>query len=93
METADTLIDAKYLGTSPEKKGKNRYISYSYVYRLWLEWGAAYPLMTDHIRFVDTVVHDICVKWWDRDGDRQLFKLGIGVTALIAESHRQLCFQ
>lgn len=72
METADTLIDAKYLGTSPEKKGKNRYISYSYVYRLWLEWGAAYPLMTDHIRFVDTVVHDICVKWWDRDGDREL---------------------
>ena len=28
--------------------------------------------MTDHIRFADPEVHDICVKQWDRDGDRQL---------------------
>ncbi len=72
LETADTLIDTKYIGTSAHKKEKNSYISYSYVYRLWLEWGSAYPLMTDHIRFDDPVVHDICVKWWDRDGDHEL---------------------
>ena len=44
----------------------------SYNYHLWLEWCAAFPLMTDHIQFADPVVHDICVKRWDRDGDRQL---------------------
>jgi len=47
-------------------------IDKSYVYRLWLEWGTAFPLMTDHIRFADPVVNDICVRRWDRDGDRQL---------------------
>ena len=45
---------------------------YSYNYHLWMEWHTAFPLMTDHIRFADPVVHDICVKRWDRDGDRQL---------------------
>ena len=47
-------------------------IDKSYVYRLWLEWGTVFPLMTDHIRFADPVVNDICVRRWDRDGDRQL---------------------
>lgn len=44
----------------------------SYTYRLWLEWCTAFPLMTDHICFADPVVNDICVRRWDRDGDRQL---------------------
>ncbi len=47
-------------------------VFYTYVYRLWLEWGAVFPLMTDHIRFADPEVERICVKWWDRDGDHQL---------------------
>ena len=47
-------------------------IDKSYAYRLWLEWGTVFPLMTDHIRFADPVVNDICVRRWDRDGDRQL---------------------
>lgn len=50
----------------------SKYKPYSYNYHLWLEWHTAFPLMTDHIRFADPVVHDICVKRWDRDGDRQL---------------------
>ncbi len=44
----------------------------SYTYRLWLEWYAAFPLMTDHIQFADPVAHDICIRRWDRDGDREL---------------------
>ncbi len=44
----------------------------SYTYRLWLEWCTAFPLMTDHICFADPVANDICVRRWDRDGDRQL---------------------
>ena len=49
-----------------------KYKPYSYNYHLWLEWHTAFPLMTDHIRFADPVVHDICVRRWDHDGDRQL---------------------
>jgi len=44
----------------------------SFNYRLWMEWGTAFPLMTDHIRFADPEVERICLKWWDRDGDHQL---------------------
>ena len=44
----------------------------SYAYRLWQEWCTAFPLMTDHICFADPVANDICVRRWDRDGDRQL---------------------
>ena len=57
-------------GMSLETADKD--VFYTYVYRLWLEWGAVFPLMTDHIRFADPEVERICVKWWDRDGDNQL---------------------
>ena len=69
----DYLLQGKRLvesGMSLETADKG--IIHSYVYRLWLEWGAVFPLMADHISFADPEVERICVKWWDRDGDRQL---------------------
>ena len=72
LQTAFTLRSEgqSAVAVDPQKKGgvTNGY----YTYRLWLEWGLVFPLMTDHVRFADQEVHDICVKRWDRDGDREL---------------------
>ena len=78
LKTADSfrLSEHPVIAAAMNKLGSitnnNNALYYSYTYRLWLEWESAFPLMTDHIRFADPEVHDICVKRWDRDGDREL---------------------
>ncbi len=55
------------------KTADNSYHSkYSYVYRLWEQWGTVFGFMITNIRFSDPEVKRICVAWWDRDGDHEL---------------------
>ena len=72
LETADTFRPSEHPAIVAGVKKLGGDNKYGYTYRLWLEWRSVFPLMTDHISFADSEVQNICVEWWDRDGDREL---------------------
>lgn len=72
LQTANKLRFEKRSAVAVDPKNQSGVTNVYYTYRLWLEWGSVFPLMTDHVRFADQEVHDICIKRWDRDGDREL---------------------
>ena len=73
-----SMIKCMQTGKGLEDKGYDREYVYRYIDQYapaiiaWVCWKAVFPQMTDRIRFADPQVKDICVRWWDRDGDHEL---------------------